>query len=107
MKREISMTELEELIKDKLRKNGVLDMIGEDKISEIKERVKSIMHSKKLEEAETQPAQQSPVPATPSTQTQNPNVTLKTTEDPEKTEIARKETEWEIKQRELEEKEAR
>jgi hypothetical protein len=113
MKREISMTELEELIKDKFRKNGVLDMIGEDKISEIKEKVKSIIRSKKLEEADTQPAQpaqpaqQAPAPPTPVAQTQNPNVTVKTTEDPEKIEIVKKETELEIKQRELDEKEAK
>jgi hypothetical protein len=107
MNRQISMTEIEELIKDKFRKNGVLDMIGEDKISEIKEKVRSIIHSKKLEEADTQPVQPQAVQPSPATATTNPNVTVKTTEDPQRAEMAKKETELEIKQKELEQKEAK
>lgn len=107
MKRQISMTEIEELIKDKLRKNGVIDMIGEDKISEIKDKVRSIIHSKKLEEVDAQASNQTSTQQGQTVATQNPNVSVKTTQDPEKTEIAKRQTELEIKQKELEEKEAK
>jgi hypothetical protein len=105
MKKNISVQEIEEIIKNKLRQNGVLDIVGQEKVSEIKNKIKDILENgKKLQEVEAQ----NPIAAQPApekVQTSNPNITVKTTEDPEKTEIVKKETEIEIKQRELLQKE--
>jgi len=101
------MTEIEELIKDKFRKNGVLDMIGQDKISEIKEKIRSIIHNKKLDEVDVQTIQNNPTQTTFTASTQNPNITVKTSEDPEKIEIIKRTTELDLKQKELAEKESK
>ena len=67
--------------------------------------IKDILENgKKLQEVEAQ----SPTAAQPTpekVQTSNPNITVKTTEDPEKIEIVKKETEIEIRERELLQKE--
>lgn len=105
MKRQVSMTEIEEMIKEKLRKNGVFETVGEEKISEIKEKVRSIIKSKKLDEADAQaPPVQTPVNA--GVETQNPNITVKTTQDPQRTELAKKEAEIELREKQMAEKEA-
>jgi hypothetical protein len=93
MKKRISIEEIEGMIKEKLKQNGVLEVISQEKISEIKNKIKDILENgKKLDEQESEAK---PV------QTVNPNVSLKTTEDPEKTEIIKKETELDIKEKEL------
>lgn len=93
MKKRISIEEIEGMIKEKLKQNGVLEVISQEKISEIKNKIKDILdNGKKLDEQESEAK---PV------QTVNPNVSLKTTEDPEKTEIIKKETELDIKEKEL------
>jgi hypothetical protein len=116
MKRQLSMTEIEEIIKEKLRNNGVYELVGEEKISEIKDKIRSIVKTKKLEEAEAQTAsstdkntQQSVKPEQPlSTQKpENPNIQVNTTEDPERVALAKKQAELESLQKELSEKEAR
>lgn len=99
------MTEIEKLIKEKLQKNGVYEMVGEDKISEIKEKVRSIIKSKKLEEAEAQ-TPKAETPQAPVSTTQNPNISVKTTEDPERTALAKKQAELEMKEKQMAEKEA-
>lgn len=111
MKKQISMTDIEEIIKEKLKNNGVYEMIGEDKISEIKNKVKDIILSKKLEEVDSQPTNAKPTNSNPvnpvETNVSNPNISVKTTQDPEKVEIVKKETELELKEKELNDKEAK
>lgn len=106
MKRQISIAEIEKIIKEKIHQNGMGNVVGQDKISEIKEKVRSILRSKKLEEAETQSAETQPVQTKPivpaSAETSNPNVTVTTTQDPQKTELIRLETELQTKEKELE-----
>jgi hypothetical protein len=93
MKKRISIEEIEDIIKEKLKQNGVLEVISQEKISEIKNKIKDILEAgKKLDEQELDVK---PV------QTVNPNITVKTTEDPEKTDIIKKETELDIKEKEL------
>ena len=105
MKKKISIEEIEEIIKEKLKQNGVLDVVAQEKISEIKDKVKDILEKgKKLDEQapeSTENKKESPIPV----QTTNPNITVKSTEDPEKTEILKKETELDIKEKELIKKE--
>jgi len=103
MKKRISIDEIEEIIKTKLKKDGVLEMISQEKISEIKGKIKDILDNhKKLDEQENQDNTNS---VGQTVQTNNPNITVKTTEDPEKTEIIKKETELEIREKELIQKE--
>jgi hypothetical protein len=103
MKKRISIDEIENMIKNKLKQDGVLEMISQEKISEIKGKIKDILDNhKKLDEQESQ---QPTSNIGQTVQTQNPNVTVKTTEDPEKTEIIKKETELEIREKELIQKE--
>lgn len=111
MKKRISIEEIEEIIKSKLKQNGVLEMINQDKISEIKNKIKDILDKNKKSDLEEQETEKTTTQNTP-VQTSNPNVTVKTSEDPEKTEIIKKETELEKletdlikKEIELEEKE--
>jgi hypothetical protein len=55
MKKNISVQEIEEIIKNKLRQNGVLDIVGQEKVSEIKNKIKDILENgKKLQEVEAQ-----------------------------------------------------
>ncbi len=103
MKKRISIDEIEEMIKNKLKQDGVLEMINQEKISEIKSKIKDILDNhKKLDEQENQ-ENKSDVGQT--VQTSNPNITLKTTQDPEKTEMIKKETELDIKEKDLIKKE--
>lgn len=99
------MTEIEEMIKDKLRKNGVYEMVGEEKISEIKEKVRSIIKNKKLDEAEADsPNAQTSAP--PVDEPKNPNITVKSSEDPKRAELVKKEAEIELREKQMAEKEA-
>ena len=93
MKKRISIEEIEGMIKEKLKQNGVLEVISQEKISEIKNKIKDILDAgKKLDEQEID---------NPTVQTNNPNITVKSTQDPEKTEVIKKETELDIKEKEL------
>lgn len=99
MKRKISIEEIEEIIKNKLNQKGVLNVVGDDKISEIKNKIKDILENgKKLEEQEGVELEKKNI--TP-VQTSNPNITVQTTEDEQKTDIIKKEKELEIKQNDL------
>lgn len=113
MKRQLSMTEIEEIIKEKLRNNGVYELVGEEKISEIKEKVRSILKSKKIEEVDKQVAD-NPKPSVPKPeektvvpQVENPNIQVNTTVDPDRAAFAKKQAELETLQKELDEKESK
>lgn len=110
MKRKISIEEIEEIIKNKLNKQGILNVIGDDKISEIKNKIKDILdNGKKLEEQNFEKNEQEIIKSeksrTAPTQTSNPNITLKTSEDKDKTEFLEKNKELEIKENDLIKKE--
>lgn len=108
MKKRISIDEIEEIIKNKLKQSGVFDVVGNEKISEIKNKIKEILENgKKLDEQEAESAnvEKTPVVSNPTIQTKNPNVTIKTTQDPEKTEVIEKDTELKLKEKELIKKE--
>lgn len=105
MKKKISIEEIEEIIKNKLRQNGVLEVVAQEKIAEIKNKVKEILEKgKNLDEQAPENIEkknENPAPI----QTSNPNVTVQSSEDPEKTEFLKKETELDIKEKELIKKE--
>lgn len=102
MKKKFSIDEIEEMIKEKLKQNGVLEMVGQEKISEIKGKIKDILDKgKKLDEQENETKVDTAAVETPTVQTKNPNITVTTEVDPEKTDIIKKETELENKEREL------
>lgn len=115
MKKKFSIKEIEELIKMKFQENGILNMVDEDKISEIKNKIKSILDNKtkKLDEQEKEVQKPASISAeTASNQTNitpqkidNPNITLKTEEDPEKIKIIQKKIELENREKELMQKE--
>lgn len=107
MKRKISIEEIEEIIKKKLSQKGILDVVGNEKISEIKNKIKEILENgKKLEEqddADLNKKIEKPVETT--TSPRNPNITVSTTEDKEKTEMIEKVKELEMKENDLIKKE--
>jgi len=110
MKKQISIDEIEEMIKGKLKQNGVLEIISQEKISEIKNKIKDILEKGKkgndLEEAtEVAPSNEVPAVSPAPVQTSNPNITVTTTQDPQKTEVIEKEKELELKEKELIKKE--
>lgn len=105
MKKKISIEEIEEIIKNKLKQNGVLEVVAQEKIAEIKNKVKEILEKgKNLDEQAPENIEkknENPAPV----QTSNPNVTVQSSEDPEKTEFLKKETELDNKEKELIKKE--
>lgn len=120
-KRQISMSEIENLIKEKVRKYGIGNKIDDSKISEIKEKIKNILQSEKKKtiseqgesapeaekETETAPAtepQKDVVDASPKTP-ENPNISVKTTENKERVEFERQKAELELKEKILQQKE--
>lgn len=121
MKRQISMSEIEDLIKEKVRKYGIGNKIDNSKISEIKDKIKNILQNEKQkaisEQGETgQVPQKNPettsnpepkkdiVDASPKTP-DNPNISVKTTEDKERVEFERQKAELELKEKILQQKE--
>ena len=59
MKKNISVQEIEEIIKNKLRQNGVLDMVGQEKVSEIKNKIKDILEKRLSRHYKKKPCQNS------------------------------------------------
>lgn len=115
MKKKFSIKEIEDLIKKKFQENGILNMVDEDKISEIKNKIKNILDNKlkNLDEQEKEvQSTTSNSAVTTSNQTNmipqkidNPNITVKTKEDPEKIEIIQKQIELDNREKELIQKE--
>lgn len=115
MKKQISIKEIEEIIKKKFQENGVLNIVDEEKISEIKNKIKNILDNKvkSLEEQEKEKQETkndtnqtvTGQTSTISQKVENPNITLKTEKDPEKTENLQKKIELDIREKELIKKE--
>ena len=118
MKKNFSLSDIENLIINKFREKDALSFVTNDVINNIINKVKSELQSKlnsntdtNLEEVENtlevpekeEEAQTIQVNTPPANQ--NPNISVQTTIDPEKEEIIKKETEIEIKEKELEQKE--
>lgn len=113
MKKNFSISDIENLIINKFREKDALSFMTNDVINDITNKVKLQLQSKinsnsKLDEIEeTMPdneeKNQKIQVNTPQTNN-NPNISVQTTIDPEKEEIIKKEAELDIKEQELEQK---
>lgn len=127
MSRNISMSEIEEIIKGKIRDYGATNKVDQGKISEIKERIRNIIEKRlslteqgesEGQENNTSTATQPPSKENPIQQpgqqvvdaapkaTENPNITIKTTQDEKMAEVVNQKAELDAKEKELIEKES-
>ena len=104
MSDKITKSELDELIKRKIKEKGLSQDIGEDKISEIKNKINLTLNNKDL--TEVTPANQQPqtVPVEPVAQNSPEPITQTTTISKDAVELAKREGELEEKEREFAQK---